>query len=43
LEGASSLLLTAFGLKPPTTALGTIGTNNEMAFRFVVVAKQAAE
>jgi polyisoprenoid-binding protein YceI len=38
LEGASSILLTAFGLKPPTAALGTIGTRNEMAFRFVVVA-----
>ena len=35
IEGAARVRLTDFGLKPPTAALGTIGTKNEMVFRFV--------
>src|SRR5713101_2014743 len=37
-EGESRLRLTDFGLKPPTAALGTIGTKNEMSFHFVLTA-----
>ncbi len=37
-EGESRLRLTDFGLKPPTVALGTIGTKNEMSFHFVLTA-----
>jgi len=36
IEGSSRVRLTDFGLKPPTAALGTIGTKNEMLFRFVL-------
>lgn len=36
LEGSSRVQLTDFGLKPPSAALGTIGTKNEMLFRFVL-------
>jgi polyisoprenoid-binding protein YceI len=36
IEGSSRVRLTDFGLKPPTAALGTIGTKNEMSFRFVL-------
>jgi polyisoprenoid-binding protein YceI len=35
-EGTSRVRLTDFGLKPPTAALGTIGTKNEMLFHFVL-------
>lgn len=35
-EGSSRVRLTDFGLKPPTAALGAIGTKNEMSFRFVL-------
>ena len=38
LEGGSRIRLTDYGLKPPTAVLGTIGTKNEMSFRFIVVA-----
>jgi polyisoprenoid-binding protein YceI len=40
IEGTSRIRLTDFGLKPPTAALGTIGTKNEMSFRFVVAAAE---
>ena len=36
IEGVSVIRLTDFGLKPPTAALGTIGTKNEMSFRFAI-------
>jgi polyisoprenoid-binding protein YceI len=36
IEGMSVIRLTDFGLKPPTAALGTIGTKNEMSFRFSI-------
>jgi polyisoprenoid-binding protein YceI len=36
IEGMSVIRLTDFGLKPPTAALGTIGTKNEMPFRFAL-------
>ena len=36
IEGTSTIRLTDFGLKPPTAALGTIGTKNEMSFRFAI-------
>lgn len=35
IEGVARVRLTDFGLKPPTAVLGTIGTKNEMVFRFV--------
>jgi polyisoprenoid-binding protein YceI len=35
IEGTARVHLTDFGLKPPTAALGAIGTKNEMVFRFV--------
>ena len=38
IEGLARVRLTDFGLKPPTTALGAIGTRNEMAFHFVLTA-----
>lgn len=37
IEGSSRVRLTDFGLKPPTAALGTIGTKNEMSLRFVLI------
>ena len=36
IEGTARVRLTDFGLKPPTAALGAIGTKNEMAFHFVL-------
>ena len=41
IEGVARVRLTDFGLKPPTAALGTIGTKNEMVFRFVFPALAA--
>jgi polyisoprenoid-binding protein YceI len=38
IEGIARVHLSDFGLKPPTAALGTIGTKNEMVFRFVLPA-----
>ena len=38
IDGTARVRLTDFGLKPPTAALGTIGTKNEMAFHFVLPA-----
>jgi len=38
IEGGARVHLTDFGLKPPTAALGTIGTKSEMVFRFVLQA-----
>jgi polyisoprenoid-binding protein YceI len=42
LEGNSRIRLTDFGLKPPTAALGAIGTKNEMMFHFVLPAEAPA-
>jgi len=39
IEGSARLLLTDFGLKPPTALLGAIGTKNEIVLRFVLTAK----
>jgi len=33
-RGTARVLLTDYGLKPPTTLLGAIGTKNEMEFSF---------
>jgi polyisoprenoid-binding protein YceI len=38
IEGTAVVRLTDFGLKPPSTALGAIGTRDEMALRFVLPA-----
>jgi polyisoprenoid-binding protein YceI len=35
-EGESRFRMTIFGLKPPTAALGTIGTKDEMALTFLL-------
>ena len=43
LEGNARIRLTDFGLKPPTAALGTIGTKNEMLFHFVLPASRASQ
>jgi polyisoprenoid-binding protein YceI len=40
-EGASRIRLTDYGLKPPSAALGTIGTKNEMRFQFLLLATPA--
>lgn len=37
-EGVSRFKLTDFGLKPPSAALGTIGTKDEVLLRFVLTA-----
>jgi polyisoprenoid-binding protein YceI len=42
-EGEATIRLTDFGLKPPTAALGTIGTKNEMSFRFSIALKRQRE
>lgn len=34
IEGESHVDMTAWGLKPPSAALGTVGTNKVMTFRF---------
>jgi len=36
-EGAARVKMTEFGLKPPTAALGTVGTRDEMTFSFVLL------
>ena len=36
-RGSAKLRLTDFGLKPPSAALGLVGTKDEMAFAFVLV------
>jgi hypothetical protein len=36
-EGSAIVRLTDYGLKPPSAALGAIGTKNEMMFTFVLV------
>lgn len=41
IEGSSRVRLTDFGLKPPTAALGTIGTKDEMLLRFVLMGTPA--
>ena len=43
IEGVSVIRLTDFGLKPPTAALGTIGTRNEMPFRFALAPSKGDE
>jgi len=43
MEGVSRIRLTDFGLKPPAAALGTIGTKNEMLFRFFVTPTKGGE
>lgn len=35
-EGSAQIRLTDYGLKPPSAALGTIGTTNEMSFLFAL-------
>lgn len=40
LEGGAIIRLTDFNLNPPKAALETIGTKNEMPFRFVLTAKR---
>jgi hypothetical protein len=41
LSGTATVRMTDYGLKPPTAALGTIGTKPEMAFAFTLVARRA--
>ena len=36
-RGSAKIRLTHFGLKPPSTALGLVGTKDEMTFAFVLV------
>jgi polyisoprenoid-binding protein YceI len=36
-DGAATIRMTAYGMKPPSAALGTIGTKDEMSFRFSVI------
>ena len=43
IEGTARVRLTDFGLKPPTAALGTIGTKDEMIFHFVLSASAGSE
>jgi len=42
-EGRSVFPMTAFGLKPPSAALGLIGTKDEMEVKFVIRAERAPE
>ena len=41
-EGRAVVKLSDYGLKPPTAALGTIGTKDEMTLVFLVTAKPAS-
>jgi polyisoprenoid-binding protein YceI len=41
ISGTATVRMTDYGLKPPTAALGTIGTKPEMAFAFTLVARKA--
>jgi len=38
-EGKAEVKLKDYGIKPPSAALGTIGTRNEMAVSFTLIAK----
>jgi len=38
-EGSSTLKMTAWGLKPPSGGLGTVGTRDEMIFSFAIVVR----
>ena len=38
-EGKAEVKLKDYGIKPPSAALGTIGTRNEMAISFTLIAK----
>jgi polyisoprenoid-binding protein YceI len=40
-EGTSVVRLTDYGLKPPTAALGLVGTKNEMTLSFTLAASPA--
>jgi polyisoprenoid-binding protein YceI len=40
-EGRSQVRLTDYNLKPPSAALGTIGTKDEMSFSFLLAGKPA--
>lgn len=40
-EGNAEVRLTGYGLKPPSAALGTIGTKDEMAFSFFLISRPA--
>jgi polyisoprenoid-binding protein YceI len=42
IEGTARVRLTDFGLKPPSAALGTVGTRNEMVFHFILPATGSA-
>lgn len=41
-EGSAEIKMTAYGLKPPSAALGTVGTKDEMAFSFALTARPVA-
>jgi polyisoprenoid-binding protein YceI len=38
IEGSATIRLTDYNLKPPSALLGAIGTKNEMALSFLVIA-----
>jgi len=38
-EGSATLLMTVWGLKPPSGGLGTVGTKDEMAFSFAILVR----
>lgn len=42
-RGEAVVDMTAWGLKPPSAALGTVGTNKLMQFRFRFTARRAAD
>jgi polyisoprenoid-binding protein YceI len=42
-QGGATVRLTDYGLKPPSAALGAIGTKDEMAFSFTVTANLSPE
>jgi polyisoprenoid-binding protein YceI len=42
-QGSATVRLTDYGLKPPSAALGTIGTKDEMAFSFTLTANPDPE
>ncbi|MCU1275247.1 MAG: hypothetical protein JWO48_2678 [Bryobacterales bacterium] len=41
-EGSTTLKLTDYGLKPPSAALGTVGTKDEMTFTFRLTVQPGA-
>lgn len=42
-RGTAAIRLTDYGLKPPTAALGSIGTKDEMELRFQIAARPRVE